>query len=333
MRPGTDRNTPFAQGRFEDLPERPRLAHRYYDGETSTVVVASKPFGEIATHVVSYGPRDAPPLLLIHGLMTTSYSWRYMFDRLGDRFRLVVPDLPGTGRSAVPAPGRRYTAAALATFIGELQDALGIAGCLTAGNSLGGYLCMHAALAEPERFARLAAIHPPALVEPRVVGLHVGIRFPGAKAALTHIVRRAPRRWVHKNVHYYDESLKSLEEAHEYGDPLASAQGAGAFAGYLADSLNPRDLRAFERELRGRRDSGAGFPVALMLAYALEDPTVPPKIGRKLRALVPDAEFHWLEHTSHFIQVDAPDELASLLTDFLVPDERQLARTGGSAAS
>jgi pimeloyl-ACP methyl ester carboxylesterase len=70
-----------------------------------------------------------------------------------------------------------------------------------------------------------------------------------------------------------------------------------------------------------------------MLAYAREDPTVPPKIGRKLRALVPDAEFHWLEHTSHFVQVDAPDALASLLTDFLVPDERQLARTGGSAAS
>ena len=59
--------------RFDDLPERPRVAHRYHDGEMATVVVDSAPFGPIATHVVSYGPRDAPALLLIHGLMTSSY--------------------------------------------------------------------------------------------------------------------------------------------------------------------------------------------------------------------------------------------------------------------
>lgn len=318
MRPGSDRNTPFGQGRFEELPERPRLAHRYYDAETTTVVVGSEPFGEIATHVVLYGPRDAPPLLLIHGLMTTSYSWRYAFEHLGDRFRLVVPDLPGAGRSAVPAAGRRYSAAALATFVGELQAALGIAGCQTVGNSLGGYLCMRAALDDPERFARLAVIHPPALPEPRLVALHVALKLPGVAAVLEHVVRRAPRRWAHKNIRYYDETLKSLEEAREYGAPLASAAGARAFIRYLADALDPRELRAFERELRGRRDVGEGFPVPLMIVYAREDPTVPPKVGRRLAALIPDAQLHWLERTSHFVQVDSPDRLAALLGDFLV---------------
>ena len=233
MRPGSDRNTPFEQGRFEDLPERPRLPHRYADAQSTM-------------------------------------------------------------------------AAALATFVGELQDALGIAGCETAANSLGGYLCMRAALDDPARFARLAVIHPPAVAEPRLVALHAALKMPGAAAALEHVVRRAPRRWAHKNVHYYDETLKSLEEAHEYGDPLASAAGARAFIGYLSDVLDPRELRAFERELRSRRERGEGFPVPLMLVYAREDPTVPPKVGRRLAALIPDAEFHWLEHTSHFVQVDRP---------------------------
>ena len=330
VRSGGEGAKPFRQGRFEDLPERPRIPHRYYDGETSTVVVRSEPFGAIATHVVSYGPRDAPPLLLIHGLMTTSYSWRYMFERLGDRFRLVVPDLPGCGRSAIPAAGRRYTAAAVATFLGELQDALRIAGCLTVGNSLGGYLCMRAAVEDPSRFARLATIHPPAFPEPRLVGLHVALRVPGVAAVLERVIRRAPRRWAHRNVHYYDETLKSLEEVREYGAPLASAAGARALVGYLADALDPRALRVFARTLRRRRDRGEGFPVPLMVAYAREDPTVSPKVGRKLQPLLPGSDVHWLAHTSHFAQVDSPDRLATLLAQFLTRPEPQLTRTAAA---
>lgn len=59
---------PFKQGRFEELPLRPRVPHRYDDADGEQVVVESAPFGRIRVHVASYGPRDAPPLLLIHGL-------------------------------------------------------------------------------------------------------------------------------------------------------------------------------------------------------------------------------------------------------------------------
>jgi len=307
---------PFKQGRFEDLPARPRLPHRYYEADTQDVVLASKPFGRLRVHVVSYGPRDAPPLLLLHGLMTSSYSWRYMLERLGGRFRLIAPDLPGCGRSEA-VPDRKHSGAALATFVGELQHELGIHGCLAVGNSQGGYLCMRRALEDPASFARLAVVHPPAIVEPRLVAMNVALRVPGVAQALARVVRHDPLRWAHRNVHYRDESLKSLEEAHEYGDPLASAAGARSFTRHLGESLSLGELRSFDRELARRRDAGEGFPVPLSMIYAREDPTVPPKVGPKLHALAPDAEFHWLERSSHFAQVDTPDELAVLLLDFL----------------
>ena len=307
---------PFEQGRFEQLPLRPRVPHPYYEADREDVVVDSAAFGRIGIRVVSYGPRGAPPLLLVHGLMTSSYSWRYLFALLGDRYRLIAPDLPGAGHSD-PAPQREHSPAALATLVGELQQALGIGGCAAVGNSLGGYLCMHRALAEPGSFARLAVIHAPALPEPRLVALHVGMRIPGAARVLQRVVRHDPRRWAHRNVHYYDESLKSIEEAHEYGDPLASAAGARSFTRYLAESLDPRALRSFTRALARRRDAGHGFPVPLQLVYAREDPTVAPAIGPRLHARVPDAEFHWLERSSHFAQVDSPERLAALLAPFL----------------
>ena len=315
MSAGTDAR-PFEQGRFEDLPPRPRVAHPYVDAETRDIVVDSRPFGRIRVHVVTYGAPDKPPLLLLHGLMTTSYSWRYMLDRLGDRHRLVIPDLPGCGRSE-PVPDRTCSAAALATFVGELQRALGIEGCQAVGNSLGGYVCLLCVLDDPASFERLSVLHAPTHATPRTIGLHAAIRIPGIAQILGRVVRHDPLRWAHKNVHYYDETLKSLEEAREYGEPLASAAGAGSFLRYLRDSLNPREQRDLEKRLKHLRDADEPFPVPLQIAYASEDPTVPPKTGRKLHELLPAAEYHCLDRTSHFIQVDSPDRLAALLTTFL----------------
>jgi pimeloyl-ACP methyl ester carboxylesterase len=307
---------PFKRLPFDSLPERPRLPHPYRQADAEDVLVESAAFGSIRTHVVTYGPESAPPLLLVHGLMTSSYSWRYMLEPLSSRFRIYAPDLPGCGRTQ-PAPRHRHSAAALAAFIGELQARLGIEGCSAIGNSLGGYLCMQRVLQDPHSFDRLVVVHAPGLPQARLRALHLALKVPGTAGVLGRVVRRDPLRWCHRNVHYYDETLKSLEEAREYGEPLATKDGAGSFARYLADSLDPAELTRFVAELERRRDRGLPFPVPLMLVYAREDPMVPPEIGPKLRALVPDAEFRWIEHSSHFAHVDSPERVVALTDDFL----------------
>ena len=279
-------------------------------------MVESAAFGPVRTRVVTYGQPSAPPLLLVHGLMTSSYSWRYLLEPLASSYRLYVPDLPGCGESQ-PRPGSRHSGLALASFLGDLQDRLRIAGCDVIGNSLGGYLCMQRALQQPQSFGHLAVVHAPALPQARLRALHFALKTPGARSVLSRVVRRDPLRWAHRNVHYYDESLKSLEEARAYGEPLATKAGAESFIRYLSDALDPRELTDFVGELERRRDQGLRFPVPLLLIYARQDPMVPPEIGPKLHRLVPDAEFRWLESSSHFAQVDSPAPLAELVTDFL----------------
>jgi pimeloyl-ACP methyl ester carboxylesterase len=307
---------PFRRRPFDALPELPRLPHPYGEAPKQEVVVESAAFGSVRTRVVTYGQETAPPLLLVHGLMTSSYSWRYLLEPLGSSFRLYIPDLPGCGESQ-PLPDRSHSGRALASFVGDLQDRLGIAGCDVIGNSLGGYLCMQRALQEPQSFGRVAVVHAPALPQARLRALHLALKVPGTAQGLSRVVRRDPLRWAHRNVHYYDESLKSLEEARAYGDPLASKAGAASFIRYLADALDPAELTDFVAELERRRDDGRGFPAPLMLIYARQDPMVPPEIGPKLHRLIPDAEFHWLENSSHFAHVDSPIPLAELVTGFL----------------
>jgi pimeloyl-ACP methyl ester carboxylesterase len=315
-RPESGSLRPFQQLRFSQLPAQPWRPHPYDKSTAHELEMDSVGLGRLRIHYREYGSGD--PLLLIHGLMTSSYSWRYMLDDLGARYRLIVPDLPGTGASSAPAV--RLSAAALAEWIGEFQTALGLRGCAAVGNSLGGYLCMRRALADPAAFSRLVNIHSPAFPMPRLHALRAALSLPGAGALLGWWIRRDPQRWAHRLVHYYDESLKSLEEARAYGDPLAAPDGTSAFVGYLRDVMRPRDFAEFAAVLEQRQAQQQPFPIPLMLLYSYRDPLVPPAVGNRLAALISDARLQRLGRASHFVHVDRPGEVANLLLDFLRPE-------------
>lgn len=301
---------PFEQTRFEDLPEAPRRPHPFFEVPEQRLTVASPHFGDVVLSVRRHG--HGPPLVCVHGLMTSSYSFRYLLEPLADRFELVVFDLPGAGRS--DAPEVPYGPRELADLIGELLCALGLEGCRVLGNSMGGYLCMWLALRRPDAIGRLVNLHSPGLPTGRMRALELALGLPGSGAVLDALVRRDPERWAFRNVHYYDESLKSREEAREYGAPLATPAGRRAFRRYLHDALSASAMRAFERELAAL---GGRFPVPLLLVYARRDPMVPPAVGERLARLLPSAELRWLEEASHFAHVDAPAAFLEAALPFL----------------
>lgn len=311
---------PFQRGRFEELPQKPINPHPWFDVPERKLAMSSKPFGEIeiayrvfggeeppstrgdgrAGGFAGPGPADQPPLLLVHGLMTAGYSWRYVVQEFAKSHRVFVPDLPGSGRSSKPT--EKYSGSNYAEFIVELTDALKIRGCDCIGNSLGGYLSMRAVLRDPQLFRALINLHSPGILEPRLRALNLAMKIPGLRNAFAAFVRGRPLRFAHQNVHYYHEKLKSLEEAEVYGEPLSTVEGSRAFANILGEVLAPNELTEFAAALAAKP-----FPIPLLLLYAREDPMVPAWIGPRLHALVPGAQFQWMENTSHFAHVDTPE--------------------------
>ena len=304
---------PFEQLPFEELPLHPHRSHPFFELKSQELSIASSVFGPHRVHVRSAG--EGPPLLLVHGLMTSNYSFRYLFPLLSSHYRVIAPDLPGAGRSDKPAT--TYTAPKLASWIGEVVDALGLERPLCVGNSLGGYLCMRAALEQPQLFSKLVNIHSPAKPEERLRLLKSLLASGASRRVLSRVIARSPERWAHRNVHYYDESLKSVEEAQQYGAPLSSQQGRDAFISYLAQALDPDELDVFLRQLQARRRARQAFPVPLLLLYARQDALVSPRNGELLKSLVTDAKLRWLEDTSHFAHVDTPELVADELQRFL----------------
>lgn len=302
---------PFSQLPYADVPEQPRVPHRFWESAERTVRVETPAWGALDVSVRVYG--SGPPLLLVHGLMTTSYSWRYVLPLLGERYTLYMPDLVGSGRS--DKPDVRYRPDDLADSVGATMRALGIAGCPVVGNSMGGYLCMRLAMRDPAVMSRLVNLHSPGVVTPRNVALSTAWRvLPRPESIVRALVNVAPERWVHNNVHYWDETLKSREEHREYAAQLKTLEGTRAFARNLGDTLDANEMRRFERRLK---ELGGRFPVPLRLVYAERDPMVPAEVGRRLHGLLPGAEMVWLKDASHFAHVDATERFVDAISDFL----------------
>jgi pimeloyl-ACP methyl ester carboxylesterase len=301
-------SAPFAQVPFEEVPDAPSVPHRWGEATRRDVAIKTDELGEVRVAVREFG--HGPPLLLVHGMGTTGYSWRYLLEPLGARFSLVIPDLPGAGDSDHPDVFLGPDAQARALV--ALVDALGIRGAPAIANSMGGYLAMRAAMLDPGVFSRLVNLHSPGVPTVKMHALRWAMRLLPSWTIVDWLIRRDPERWVHKNVHYYDESLKSREEHRVYAGPLRERAGRRTYYRQLRDTLDTRDMKPFNAALRA-----APFPIPLMLVYAPRDPIVPPIVGERLHALVPGATFVKLPTGSHFAHVDAPGVFLDAIEPFL----------------
>jgi 3-oxoadipate enol-lactonase len=108
-------------------------------------------------HVERRGPPDGVPIVCLHGgTGTGAYHWGRAARTLAQRYRVLLPDLPGHGRTPLPPDGR-YDRAVLVDAVRAVIDDVG-APAHVLGFSMGGHASLAFAAAEPERFASLVLV-------------------------------------------------------------------------------------------------------------------------------------------------------------------------------
>src|SRR6202790_5567803 len=107
------------------------------------------------------GPKDAPTLLLLHGLPSSSRMFEPLFARLSDQYHLVAPDYPGFGHSDWPDPRTfAYTFDHYAENISQFTQALGLEHYTLYMQDYGGPVGFRMAMAHPERVDGLIVQDP-----------------------------------------------------------------------------------------------------------------------------------------------------------------------------
>ena len=102
------------------------------------------------------GPADAPVLLLLHGFPTSSHMFRDLIPRLADTWRVIAPDLPGFGQSAMPARDAfAYTFDNLARVIDRFTEIVGLERFAVYVFDYGAPVGLRLAARHPERIAAI----------------------------------------------------------------------------------------------------------------------------------------------------------------------------------
>jgi len=102
------------------------------------------------------GPKDAPVVLLLHGFPSSSHMYRNLIPQLADRYRVIAPDYPGFGHSAMPARDRfSYSFDRLADIIDKFTVAVGASRYALYVQDYGAPVGFRIAAAHPERISAL----------------------------------------------------------------------------------------------------------------------------------------------------------------------------------
>jgi pimeloyl-ACP methyl ester carboxylesterase len=143
-------------------PDKPRagLEAKYAGPPSEFLDVAG-----LRLHVRDTGPKDAPAVILLHGLGSSLHTWEDWSRVLSEKFRVIRYDLPGFGLTGADPTGDYSDQRAMAVLAG-LMDALSVPRAALVGNSMGGKLAWQFASAYPDRVTRLVLISPDGFASP-----------------------------------------------------------------------------------------------------------------------------------------------------------------------
>jgi pimeloyl-ACP methyl ester carboxylesterase len=266
-------------------------------------------------HEVAYcsAGSDGPVLVLLHGLAGCSAGWAGLADRLGDRYRLIAPDLLGHGQTAKPRGD--YSVGAYATGVRDLLDVLGVERATLVGHSFGGGVAMQLAYLCPERAERLVLVASGGLgdeVSPllRTISLPLSefvlplVMLTGVRDAAS-VLRALLRRIGLRTDPVVEEVLAT------YGR-LTDRQAQRAFVETIRASIDWNGQRASARD---RIRLAAELPT--LIVWGTHDRVIPVEHGRATHAAIPGSRLELFEGAGHFLPVEHPRRLAALLDEFV----------------
>jgi pimeloyl-ACP methyl ester carboxylesterase len=261
------------------------------------------------------GPKDAPTLLLLHGLPSSSRMFQPLFERLADNFHLIAPDYPGFGHSDWPDPKQfDYTFDHIARVMVDFTQALGLARYTLYMQDYGGPVGFRMILAHPERVE--------ALIVQDAVSHNEGLGANWVTRRAFWADRSAHEEALQKNL----LSLAVTKTRHVGDDPDVELYDPDLWTDEYAFLNSPGQAEIQSDLFYDYRTNVDAYPKwqswmqtnhpPLLVLWGKHDLSFDAGEPERYRKDVPDAEVHVLD-AGHFALDTKADEIANVVRQFV----------------
>jgi 3-oxoadipate enol-lactonase len=251
-------------------------------------------------HYFSASSAVKQPLLLIMGLGATLEWWWRLIPILAPRFRTIVYDNRGVGRSDVPAGP--YAITAMADDASAVMDAAGMASAHVFGASMGGMIAQELALRHPSRVRSL-------ILGCTACGGRQSVparKEVGAALSARSNITREQAMWVMAPYIFDTGTPRAL-----VAEDIAVRLGATVTNdGYFAQLAG---IRAWN----GTYDRLAGITVPTLVIHGETDELVPAENGRIIAKAIPGARLVMIPNASHIFFTDQLQSSSEAVMAFL----------------
>jgi 3-oxoadipate enol-lactonase len=238
-----------------------------------------------------------PPLFLLHSLLSDRASFDAIVPELARSFRVIVPELPGFGRSQAVGGGLDAVADRMAEAVG---DAAGGEDAIVLGNGYGGFVALQMAIRHPGIATRLVlADSGAAFPEPGREAFRTMAAVSNAKglSAITDVAMR--RLFAPEFQAAHPELMADRRAAFLRTDPEVFRAAC--------DALASLDLRPELGKVK----------VPALVLVGEHDEATPPPMSRELAAGLPEARFDIIPGCAHVPQLQSPALFLRMIGDFL----------------
>lgn len=239
------------------------------------------------------GEEDRPVVMLSNSLGSSLEMWEPQIAALTERYRVLLYDNRGHGRSDVPAGP--YTLERIATDAKELIQELGVGPVLWCGVSLGGMVGMWLAANAPDTLRRAVLANTSAKFDPEVWNQRIeAIKAQGIEAFSKVVVQR----WL---------TPAFAGEHPEINARLTRMIADTPQDGYLSTGMAIRDMDL--------RDSLPSIAMPVLVIAGSQDAATSCAMGEQIAGGIPGARFAILE-AAHLSNVEQPEEFNRLVRNF-----------------
>jgi len=239
------------------------------------------------------------PTLLLHGFAEDSTVWDNQTGALSETCRLILPDLPGSGRS--PAT-RSLSIEEMAKSIKDLLDHLKIDRCTLIGHSMGGYITLAFAALYPERLNALGLFHSTAYpdTDEKRATRRKAIDFIRANGSAPFIRASIPNLFsAHTREHHPDLIEATITK-------YSGLAPASLIAWYEAMIARP-----------DRTDVLRQFPRPVLFIIGRDDNVIPLQQSLEQCYFPSISHLHIVENAGHQAMLENPEKSNQLLLEFI----------------